>query len=374
MNKRALTLYKRIENVGITDRFASPDIDRINTVTNVYELIEGEGVRRWLSLSGYAIEKMSDYERFSAYAAAVDLMSDSARREIFFEEIETLVGASDTSDISPAEIWKRGCAGISDICDEVEQYCNQSVAIRTTFPPFEDKMADFPTKRIFDLNFCVEELERSGTELSFEEWQESLVKVIGRSEDFSVYFDLKNTEFCRGDHYHAGKVYKKITEKQGIEKCERELLLFWILTFVCAKSGDKATLFLDLGENCKGGSELVSYLVMRDILPRTHIAVTRESVAKIKALCDICLMSKKITLDIVLGIEDSPSDIKDILEAALSHYPVVNLRFGGIKDDSLLTSASHRYCKKAIATALSELVTDDERAERIIDTIFKSKE
>ena len=372
LNERAAKLYEKIENVDVFDKYARPERARIKTVTNAYELIDSETNRRWLSLCGYDLEKMSDFERLSAYVDAALLMPDSARRYIFLEELETILGEPVPSDITSAEVWKKGCGRIVDICDKVERYCDKNIANRFTFSPFNADVVDFSTSRIFDLNLCVNELLNRHLSVSFEEWQDIFAKALENSEEVFVVLDLNELEFRRGDHYHAGVIYKKLSEKQAIDKSEYETFLFWLVAFICAKASDKIKLFIDFGGAQKSGEEFISYFMMRNILPETHIAVTQKSVSEIESLCDICVTNKKITLDLVLGIEDKPSDIKNIIETILCHYPAVNLRFSGMKGDSLLTICAHRYCKKAIASAVAELVSETSRAEKIIEKIFSS--
>ena len=343
------------------------------SATNPYELMADEGIDRWLSLCGYDAEKMSDFEKLEAYVDCVSLMPDNDRRKSFFEKAEIIFGEPVSPKLKADELWRRGIEGLlgfgGSVVDENRTGCGKRMEIS----PKKASVVNIPISRRFDLNLLIASIGKGNDKISFDELADRIIfETKQEKAPCGLVLDIENIDFRRGDHYHARLVYEKLVQGQCLGDGELECYTFWLLSFVLEKLSDSCVLYLNTGSNLTCARELVSYFEMRGLLPRTRIALTDRNADMIREICELCLLVKKrkITPDIFLSVEEAPSVIVSRLKELLEVYPTQMLRFGGVLGAASSTEEPCQYGKRIIAYALSKLVYDDERAEKILESLF----
>ena len=371
-SKEAEALYIKIKELEIKDNYARPKLDLGKRLpSNVWELVEDSYKTEALALAGYDTTRASDFEKLSAYIECISLMPDNALKLIFLEEIEAISGEK-CNRLDACEIWKK--------CNEAINHTNFGVVdisreINANIMTCSDKymfVGDIPTNLCFDIKGEIKRLTE-GYDKPFGEWSESIISTLKSKRppyDIAVDLDSDDIKFIRGDHYHAGLVFDKLCRGEGdISAEERGQLFFWLVCHLASRLGEDAVLHINIGDNVLCARELLSYLCMRGICPSVALGVTPKSSRQGRALADVCLISpQRIYLELVLGIEDTPRVLSERIEALLAFYPASRLKFGGILTASALLSASHRYARKAICQAISEIA--DDNAEDIIKAIF----
>ena len=305
--------------------------------SNPYEFIEDEGVVRWLSLCGYDAERMSDFEKLSAYMECISLMPDNSLKKSFFEKASAILGENLDHDMTAYEFWQRGSRKIMESWGLVVEDCGNRCGKRVDFFTKTGTVGEKPTKRAFDLNLYATSVGAKDKEKSFAEaTNDLLIELKQEKAPHYLALNIKNIDFYRGDHYHAGMTYEKLVKDQALSEGELEGYIFWLLTYALEKLSENCVLYLNTGLNITCAEALISYLKMRGLLPRIYLAVTKENRTRIKELCDLCLVGKsgRITLDLVLEAEESPSDIRSRFLELISEYPLQALSFSG-DDESL---------------------------------------
>lgn len=300
--------------------------------SNPYELIEDKDVVRWLSLCGYDIEGMSDFEKLSAYMGCVSLMPDNSLKKSFFEKVAAILGEPLDPDMTAYELWQKGNQRIRGSWGLVVEDCGNCCGKTMTFSAKTGSVGEKPTKRFFDLNCFVTSIGANSIEKSFtESTNELLLELKQEKAPYCLALNIENIDFYRGDYYHAGLTYEKLVKDQLLAEEELEGYIFWLLSYVLEKLPETCVLYLNTGMNIACAKSLISYLEMRGLLPRIYIAVTKDNRVKIKELCNLCLLIKngKITLDLVLKAEWSPSVVESRLKELLEEYPVQVLSFSG---------------------------------------------
>jgi hypothetical protein len=321
-----------------------------------------------LKLCGYDLANASDFEKLSMWCQCVSIMPDNAARLIFLEEIEALLGEK-AEPLNACELWKKCNSSLTFQKDLVVDILRDNNVNRVIYSNKSSIMADIPTNAVFDTGVEIDLLSEVG-EKTFTEWGEDIICAFKKKRPpYDIAVDIRNIDFVRGDHYHAGIAFDKLKAGDDISSIERGQLFFWLVCDIASNLGEDAVFHLNIGSNISCAKELIAYLCMRNICPKIAIGVSPEGAGYVKNLVEICLLSPdKINLELVLGIEDTPRVLSQRLEALLAFYPASRLKFGGVLTDSAVLYASHRYARKVICQAISEIA--DDNAEDIVSSIF----
>ena len=369
----AEALYERIRDVGISDIYAKPILEGCPRVyKDPFSAMASPDRTRWLRLAGKDIEGASDFEYLSAYFDCVRLMPDIAGKCVFEEEAKILSG-EELGDMDALEFWKKAVAALFEKNGNFVGYCSTYGVKNLFLPIFCEGVADIPTKAVFDPVGCLENKSFVKDRGSLSEFEELVIsKMKKTAPPYIIRAELGNIDFVRGDHYHCGGFFDRLKRGERLDREEYSALVIFLLWDVISRLGDECVLCLEVGDDTSCARELISYLSMRGICPETHIAMTPETAGRAKAVADICLLSPKVSLDIVLGMEDSAESMERRIRELLCVYPIHKLRFGGVISDSRMFFAAHTYARRIIASALWNIY-GDERAAHAIDILFGIK-
>jgi len=370
ISNKAMDLYDEIKNKTINDFYARPELSSEGRITNGWELISDEWKCGWLDLCGIDTEKLSDFEKLSAWFEALRVMPDNALKQVFREEREAILGANGLG-ADPLSFWRSTAEMLADKNDAVADLLRDNNVKLMNLSEYSNGVANCSNNSVVDINREMTALIKNGASLDFHTWSERLISLLKEKKPpYVLAADIKDMGFVRGDHYHAEQVYGRIKSGGSISGEERSRLFFWILADICARLDGDCVLHLSIGENYAAAHLLISYLIMRGICPRIKIGVSYNTSRLGRELCELCrLDSKRVSLELVVGIEDSPTVLSGRFAELLSFYPAERLDFGGVVTDSKLYFAAHRYARKIICETLVGMA-DVNTARAILSKLF----
>ena len=367
---KAKDLYDEIKSIEIRDSYVRPKLSSFGGITNGWELISDSWKTRWLELCGADTEKLSDFEKLSAWFDAVRLMPDNALKLIFCEETEAIFG-EELGNTDPEGFWRHTADLLNGKNDAVADILRDNNETPMSFCKNNDSVVDNSNESFVDINQDIYALISSGVPLDMGEWSGRIIdRLKMKKPPYELAADIEDMEFIRGDYYHAGQVYKKIKEGASISGEEKAQLFFWLLADIFTKLDGNCLIHLNIGENYGAAHALISYLLMRGISPQIKIGVTPRTSRMGARVCELCLLDpRRISLELVVGMEDSPEKLSARFVELLSYYPADRLSFGGVMTDSVLCFAAHRYAKRVICQALSEIAHEN-TARAILTKLF----
>ncbi len=354
MTPNAQMLYKKLSVLPIREFFTAPMADRI--FTNPAELLVDSSRERFIRLlaspGDMPFDKMSDFERFSAFVTGLSQMWGSADRELFFEEFSLLFGyESDMTNPDAAEMWRAFSQKMSEERYDLDGILRMSGAELLTGEvlPIISKDCDYETVMRRNL------------------------EAIDCAERRCLSLDVSGLSFEITDRYHAEEAYKSFL---GGDESSIHTVLSGLMYSIFEKAKkSKICLFLYIGENYISSKKMIDYFAERGVLPNAVVFASGET--ERLAAAELCgayergKQSVRIEYGLTYNCGDTAEYIADRICALARVYPVGQLTVGGTVTNSPAFAARHRILRKGICMAMLRICSDSdtalECARRIIE-------
>lgn len=312
-----------IPQINIREYFATPDTNG-RIFTNPAQLLLNAEKLKMLGFFCDDIEKMSDYEKFSAFVSNLGQMYGSSVYQLFMAELETIFSyEGDIYEADTCELWRY-------ICDIIESGRYLENLGLEDLPPMP-----------LPIYSCVDAYDSLISK--------NLELIRSSAYDFAT-LDLSKTEFLRTDRYHAEQSYKAFISGE-----KDYIFVSGLLFEICSelKRLDKA-LYVYVGDNYESIKDMIGYFNERGVLPDTVIFSSGNTLYQVaKELCGSYDKNIKVCCGVVYESGDTVQSIAESLRAVARIYPIGKLVFGGSVTSSVTFSARHAIFKRAFSLAFN---------------------
>ena len=340
MTPNAEFIYKNILAFPIRELFAEPS--GAKSITNLWELlVDGEKERFAILNAANAdipYEKMSDFERFSAFVSAVSRAWGSGARELFLEEMSHLLGYDPQKDMPSAlDMWRDFDRRVSDLSCTVT---TEAESCRTAHLPILAFGDDYGA------------------------WVERNLKIIEEASGRAVTLDISEMNLCITDRYHAEEAYRAFC---GGSMESLDIALSGLLFSVLERARkSNICLFVNIGNRLESAKIMIDYFTERGVMSDLVLFGTGDIAAAVAAeLCDVRESGKR-SATIECGILYRHGDTSEYIAKTVCDiarvYPVERLVIGGSLTESPAFAARHRVLRRGVCIAADRICPDTESA------------
>ncbi len=306
-----------IPQINICEYFARPDT-KGRVFTNPAQLLLDDQKLTMLGFFCDDIEKMSDFERFSAFLSNLSQMYGSAVYQLFEAELAEIFSyEGDPARADACDLWR-------SLCDAMA-----SGAFLSAQGVGGSRLDFLPLYSVFD---------------SYERLIDENISAIRASEGGFVKVDLSKLVFKRTDRYHAEKSYKEF-----IGGTESDVFASGIMYDICAEARrlDK-TLFVYAGDNYESIKAMISYFDERSVLPDTVIFSSGDTLFNIAdSVCGVYGRNTRVLCGLVYENGDTAESVAEVFGRIARVYPIGKLVVGGSLTSSVAFAARHRILRRA---------------------------
>ena len=350
MTPNAEFIYKNISALPVRELFAEPS--GAKSITNLWELLVDGEKERFATLNAAKIdipyEKMSDFERFSAFVSAVSRAWGSGARELFLEETTHFLGYDLPKDIpSASDMWRDFDGRMSEVgCVATKE----AECCRTAHLPILAFGDDYGA------------------------WVERNLKIIEDASGRAVTLDISEMNFCITDRYHAEEAYK-VFRNGSREALDVALSGLLFSVFEKARKSN-ICLFVNIGNRLESAKRMIDYLAERGVLSDLVLFGTGDIAAAVAAeLCGVRTSGKRsatIECGILYRHGDTSEYIAKIVCDIARVYPVERLVIGGSLTECPAFAARHRVLRRGVCIAADRICPDTESALECARTIIEN--
>ena len=351
MNENARALFLCLQDVPITDRYASPCLPK-GVLTNAIELLKTPQKDRIISLLSRGgkenISTLSDFEYMKRLFGQLPAWIGTREGALLPYEMAILFGKSmGTEDFSSREFlksaWDIGREKLLDVDGKYENLLRKNA------------------------------VEKLYNRTPFDNGSTRVEKYNNEADKISLLCDFRGLPFCRPDPYHATCVEEKQARGETLTSEEQSLLAAQALYRVCTDGKKNIELRLLADADGTTATELICYLKRQSARGTLWIAADGcMSVDVLTALCDMSDDTLEIRPEIVLGPYDLRYNFEQRLHLLAARYPIACWRFGGVLGTDPLFFAGHTYAREVICSVIVALVEDQSVARSLVRQIFAS--
>lgn len=321
---------KIINDVHISEYFAICQ-DSANIFTDPVQFLFDDEKLKMLEYFCDDIEKMSNYEKFSAFVSNLQKMYGSSARQLFEEELSIFFSyEGDITKADPKDLWIVLCEQMSG------RIYNYDTALK-----FSDSEY-LPSEFLPISMHCG----------SYGELINKNIDVIKATEWDFLTVDLSSFEFIYTDRYHAEQFYKEF-----LDGGKNESFVSGVLYDICReikRQGKKLFVYAD--DNYENIKKLINYFSERDVLPTCVIFSHGDTLFNIAK--DICGVYGNDRVRILCGLVYSSGDTIESISHTVKNvarvYPIGKLIVGGSLTSSAAFAARDSILKKAVALAYKQ--------------------
>ncbi len=349
MNEKGNTLFLRLRDVPIVDRYADPKLPK-KVLTNITELLRTPQKDRIISLflcdEKRKASTLSDFEYLKALSELLPDWIGTREGTLASVGLAFLYGKSfDLSDLKHHEFLR-----------ELWEIGNEKLLLAEG--KYENILKENGVEKLYqrELAFgCAKRVEK------YKENENTL----------SLLCDFRGLPFCRPDPYHAACAEKKYEGAEPLTDEEQSILATQALYRLCSQNSQHTEIRLLADADGKTAAALIAYLKRLSVRGTLWIAADGcMSTDTLLSLCDTADDALNIRPEIVLGPYDSRHNAEQRLHLLAARYPITRWHFGGVLGEDPLFFVGHTYMRKIICCVIAEIVDDPCRAEQIARQIF----